>query len=502
VDEFDIYLLGFRVGDGRDPAEDLSRAFRLEPEQARELIASLPRIVKRRVSAEARPRYERVLEELGASCEFRRSPIKPMRIVAVAGTAHAGPAPRRGDTLSLPPPPLEWPAPELAPAAPVSASAARAATQDTWVIAAAPRPDEGHTAAPQKAPVTAQTLQLGEHDAGALWKAPASRTVPAYQVDAYVLERALAGQASAAAQTEQAMSVTPSWLIEDAALRGRVLDPEEQLAQQAPSAWLPRLDLDDLALGTTTHTTHATTHATTSAATGLELQSVPAPTVGVPHFHDPEPRTPISERPAPYATRSSTRPGSPIAQSAALGARLRTINAAYEDTSESTHYLVRFGIGALVFVVLVTARSYRKWNDDVDEAIADWGETSLAAQDKLEAAFAGMPSGTTAEAARSWSDSNLHHFGNGDKERTLALITKLEKAGARGVYAAEITSEGIVRIAMALRVDLPQDRAARLAIGAEIRAYNASAWDLDPDEEADYGDPFGGKPNVLVFLNH
>jgi hypothetical protein len=107
VDDYDIYIRGFDKG-GVEPTEiGLSRVFGLDPQRARELLRSLPRVVKRHVPAEQMGRYVLALRELGADLELRRSAILPAQTIAVRGGEHARDAADsalHGSTLTLPPP--------------------------------------------------------------------------------------------------------------------------------------------------------------------------------------------------------------------------------------------------------------------------------------------------------------------------------------------------------------------------------------------------------------
>ncbi len=109
MEEYDIYIRGFASGGPEPPELGLHRVFGLDTRRARELVDSLPRVVKRHVPAGHVRRYERALGELGADFELRLSPIRPQQIIAVRG---AEPdeldrvAQQHGSTLTLPPPKL------------------------------------------------------------------------------------------------------------------------------------------------------------------------------------------------------------------------------------------------------------------------------------------------------------------------------------------------------------------------------------------------------------
>lgn len=111
MERFDIYIR--RFGPGQEPAaERLARVFGLPVERARELVASLPRVVKRGVPEEQLERYVHTLGEIGAEYDLRPSPIAPTQVIAVGRPSAAESQARDedGTTLMLPPP-REQPAP-------------------------------------------------------------------------------------------------------------------------------------------------------------------------------------------------------------------------------------------------------------------------------------------------------------------------------------------------------------------------------------------------------
>ena len=111
MEEFDIYIRCFAGPRGAMAESGLVRVFGLDERRARELVQSLPRVVKRHVPAAYVAQYERVLQELGAQYELRRSAIRPQPIIAVVGRPGQGDAhdlQQHGSTLTLTlaPPPL------------------------------------------------------------------------------------------------------------------------------------------------------------------------------------------------------------------------------------------------------------------------------------------------------------------------------------------------------------------------------------------------------------
>jgi hypothetical protein len=156
VDEFDIYIRRFRATVAERPERALRRVFGLDEEQARDFVASLPRVVKRRVPDSDRARYEKVLGDMGAELDFRRSPIQPVQTVAVkgvgAGQLQAALPRQPGHSLTLGEPLPEpgwagapersapgWPAP-VASAAPPAPAAVSFQPAGAAAAAAAPAP--------------------------------------------------------------------------------------------------------------------------------------------------------------------------------------------------------------------------------------------------------------------------------------------------------------------------------------------------------------------------
>jgi hypothetical protein len=118
ADEYDIYLRGFAAGS--DAPRALHRVFGIELARARELVISLPRVVKRRLSAEQVVRYELALRHVRADYEVRKSPLRPSLTAMIGGGASDGGArgatgAQSGATLTLPPPIAEPSAPAEPP---------------------------------------------------------------------------------------------------------------------------------------------------------------------------------------------------------------------------------------------------------------------------------------------------------------------------------------------------------------------------------------------------
>jgi hypothetical protein len=116
---FDIYIRGF--GPGKEPgAQRLARAFGLPLARAEELVRSLPRTVKRGVPQAQIERYARLLDEIGADCELRPSPLAPAQVIAIgsAGNTLADALEQDGSMMTLPPPAegeAAWPAVPVEP---------------------------------------------------------------------------------------------------------------------------------------------------------------------------------------------------------------------------------------------------------------------------------------------------------------------------------------------------------------------------------------------------
>jgi hypothetical protein len=73
--------------------------------------------------------------------------------------------------------------------------------------------------------------------------------------------------------------------------------------------------------------------------------------------------------------------------------------------------------------------------------------------------------------AAQWSESDLHQFTNGDKDRVRQLVRRFEDAGAVGVYVGHITQSGVVQVGGELVVQLPDAADKRGAVLAEYQRF-------------------------------
>jgi hypothetical protein len=95
MDVFDIRLHGFEDAPGRDPSEDLARAFGIDVAQARRIVARAPVVVKKGVPEDVAERFFRALRDIGAKVTIEKrvvASIAPPAAHAPPGHAHAPPA--------------------------------------------------------------------------------------------------------------------------------------------------------------------------------------------------------------------------------------------------------------------------------------------------------------------------------------------------------------------------------------------------------------------------
>jgi hypothetical protein len=216
LDEYDLYLRGFAPNAAETSELGLLRVFGLPAEPARELLRSLPRVVKRRIPASELERYLQALSELGADYELRRSLIRPARTLLVEGEDDD----EHGTTLSehrtkaitLPPPRID---------------PSRPAGGQTW----GERLDLGAPPAPRPAPAREHAA-----DSGSL-------------ASAWHTSESLAGGGAARGPQPELRELPPSWQIPGLQLDGRpdwlVDGPaaiEDHLLPNGP----PELDLSSL----------------------------------------------------------------------------------------------------------------------------------------------------------------------------------------------------------------------------------------------------------------
>lgn len=96
MDEVDVWLLSFNDASEADPVEGLVRVFHMDSAKAEDLLAHLPRVVKRRVKPPMGQRFVAALESIGAKAVIRpsRTSSQPPR---------PSTPPNAGSAYSLPP---------------------------------------------------------------------------------------------------------------------------------------------------------------------------------------------------------------------------------------------------------------------------------------------------------------------------------------------------------------------------------------------------------------
>jgi hypothetical protein len=487
--------------------------FRMAPEQARDFVESVPRIVKRRVLANQVEHYEAALREIGAVVELRRSPIQPARIIAVAG-APAAPVSsfgrQSGRTLTLPelPPALElaeeeltdWVEVETAPALapvpvpvppPVPASAPVPAPPPPPAWPSRPTPEEVALRIPEvlfssSSMATQPGFVLPVRGAGrppsaAPAAAPRSEPPPAFawqaapalELDDAAAQKPRPGTAAAAAANAHAERLLISAGAQGLELQvqPKSIPPAVRTASAASSERAPR---------------PSARPSTSPRASGAPR--VPgavarlAPVVAEVGVVVAKPGV-AAVRPAAVKSRPAPRPASlPAPPKPALGPLLLALVA-----------LALLIIGASLCVLVRGVRNAMQ--------ASSWGGSSAelartppsAAEDDARRAKEGP-------GAAVWAQSELHQFGNGDKDRVRSFLAVLEHAGARGVFPAAVARRGAAEIAGQLRVELPTNPAQRRAIYQALHDFHAPGWDAEfPAPEYD-ADPFPGHSFVLVPL--
>jgi len=521
VDEYDIYIRGFAADWPEAPELGLHRVFGLEVARARELIASLPRVVKRGVPGAEVERYAEALRALGADVEPRRSPIRPQAIVVLTGSAEHALEQKHGSTLTLPPPavvPAQAPRPVVPHAATVIGRASALATSDTVVDSRAPifdaddavvDPARAPTYAEAPAPVIATrelpsaTLQETPWSPAVASTATISETPPGARVvddpmpakPALPLERlasavpaldwqpppklADAGAPAPHVAAPSSVAVLPdasAWVaIEPAPLARSAQSP----APSARTAWptmdpgVERYEQGDLP--------------PPSAVPGLRADPNQWWVQGADKYAiDLEVETRTSDRAASApagpvdAELASTRPRPNRPAPASPASRPFVQRVAVEERPEPSlvlRWLLRLGLGVSLFLVFSTVRHCRAVDRDIDRALAGWEAPSPdSAERPPEGAGANAELDAAAPIASEWVKSDLHQFGNGDKDRVTALVHRFIAAGAVQVRIGHIMRSGLVQIGNELLIELPSDADKRKAILAEYDRFMQSTF--------------------------
>lgn len=561
-EQLDIYVRGFGQAGDESPAEGLVRVFGLKPERAAELVASLPRVVKRRLSRAQAERYQGALVEIGAEVELRASPILPQRIIAVAGAEKDDTFDpnESGQTLTLPPP-----APPSNDAHAGTRKARPAVMQSTVVLKAAPPPaavaaepepqaGEAALAAPADVqaislPPSVATVQIAPSPAAAVEPsvAPTMPLTSAWaELDRTPVARRAAFEAplplssSSTAQIGSPLAVDeapppsaqpapaeppqpapdavnegkkkdgrPDWLVDDAGYRDDVLSGlgwGNGSAGPVPST--PPLMLDVRAI--------AAAKALPPAEAPLELAALPAAA--------PAPPTAAIELAVPVAAAAADAhaAGARSRGEVALGPVPRKVATAHVAVGPRD-YVPEKGRGLttlfdaplrvafqlvlalLVFFFAAQARDCRG-RGQVREAVAAWSDETSSATASSGASKDAEPSepspvraGPRGQDARAFCESELNQFASGDKDVVRGLIDSLLGTGAK-VTVGGIMKSGLVSIASELHIVLPTDVAKRRAVYEILRSFRASAWHMDPGEATE-GDPFNGKAEIVFELS-
>lgn len=451
VQEFDIYIRSFQSDRAGTAVAGLARAFGLDQRRARELVQSLPRVVKRRVSAEQVARYAQVLRELGADLELRPSPIRPQQVIAVQGAsgseerqvAHIA-AQSHGSTLTLTLPPPQ----PVAPAAP-QALAARVAQFATTVVEPGPPP--------------ALAAELQSRPSSAL----DSDAVPDAMA-VLVPDPAPPGESSAA-----------GWLTSAslASLHALAAKQAPRTPGDLPPPWevpgLDRVHLDGRPAWLVDGPRACERSAVVAPAGAAPAILAGAPS-SVPAPHSRAPHAPASAAPGalelddPAIATRARAPSGP-----ALGARHVAVGhavgrEAFAEPPMALRLALRVGLGLSLFMIVTALRS--ALDSDVNEARAAWND-SPGSERTSETVFAPprRPSSGVKHGPRAleWMSSNLHQFTNPDKDAVRSRVNAYLAAGAVDVYVGNIVRSGPVQIAGELIVELPGDPTQRKAVLAE-----------------------------------
>lgn len=492
LEEYDIYIRSFSPHGNEPPEIGLRRVFGIDAHRARELVLSLPRVVKRRIAAEHVARYERALFELGADYELRLSPLRPKQI-AVVGTASAnGAREDESGLLTLPP---ESPSPQ--------AQAPRAAQRFSQTVVGNLDPSTlGHPRAPgSMPPVSTQAMHARTEVSPAphmTLDAMSSRPFPP-----------AADNQRPSARVPAPASIPPANATREARPSARAAPPSSttrsmhprtpagaQWGNDIPTAngWtaikpsypnrpqdagdLPPPPPEPINLGFGGRPDWlvdgpSSYHESMPADAGppLSIQPSARPSARPPGMRESPPEL-VTRRVAPAAYVP------PPVQPARTQSQFTTGVAYGQEAGGELPLPLRIGLrialGAMLFVMIAALRHSRLFDREVDRALAQWGSGTAAAPAEDEPARE-HESATGNEAlgpiAHDWVESELHVFTNGDKDRVRNLIQRLDQAGATEVHVAKIMRNGMVQIAAELVVLLPADQTKRKAVFGEYEKF-------------------------------
>ncbi len=489
-EQLDIYVRGFVRGSS--PELGLVRLFHLHPLRALELVQSLPRTVKHRVTRAQAERYAQALRQIGAEVELRPSAIAPQRIIPVEGAAERqtrAPDPQAsGRTLTLPPPPAAQESiPVPARVVPAPAPSALTYTYDIEApppSAAVPAFDiPGSSAQTQPgfvlpAPVLAGLRMSGPPRAAVL---EPERTPRSSDRQALVWPPD-AGPASIPMPVAGLAPVQPAPVQPPPSPTPISLPPVPQAASAADSIDLPP-SIERAPHRMTRPNPPGVPTSTPGLAAEPLRTSLPSPRLSAPRVSRMSVGT-VGQ--AVHIDRNSV-------------SRSKKPGWLPADAYTFVSYAARFGIATSVFFAIASLRACPSVSSGVRTALADWSHGPA-----LDAPF-GDEHGPRAPVAAGrnaldWCTSEQHQFSNGDKDVVRALIGRLTGAGA-DVSVSGILTTGPVSIATELQVALPSDLAKRREIYEVLRAFRSANWHFDPGAARPGADPFEGKASITVDLS-
>jgi hypothetical protein len=549
LEEFDIYIQCFAGPRGALAESGLQRVFGLDQRRARELVQSLPRVVKRNVSGAHVAQYERVLQELGAQYELRRSAIRPQPIIAVVGRSAPGGAPdlqQHGSTLTLTLAPPAFAAPLPA----VDASVQNVTGSQFARTFVDDRPPYGLR---QEAMSEQSQRAPGEVDRFVLERAPApvvrdeAAAPPSLGTwhDGTPLESAAAAPVPAFAPVQPLRSASPApptsgadaWAsLEPRVTSARPLRPTSGAPESgaSPSSWqAPGLELDGRP-GWLVDARHMYRQEATpggppvsAPASSAAIPASPAASLQPPaawrapfaaatvagagqgsaHAADadeggalslderaqPQPKAPRNQARAPRVGGAASVNAAPLGVTphsvTAVGLHIgRELRAEDDEPPAMLRLLVRVGLGISLFVILTTVRQCSVVDSGIEDALAEWGvqpSEPLAPGVQRESA----PAGGYGPPALQWMESELHQFSSGDKDRARSVARRYKKAGAVEVYVGSIMQSGPLHFAGELIVELPHDPGARSAVLAEHQRVLESSFGGFAPRASDPGGP-------------
>jgi hypothetical protein len=424
VDEYDIYIRGFDKG-GTEPTDiGLARVFGIDRRRARELLRSLPRVVKHHVPAAQMGRYVLALRELGADLEVRRSEILPAQTIAIRGgeqAANAAGKAQHGSTMTLPPP-----KPDRAPDSPARG------------------------APPNSPPRFAQTMVAR---ADAVAQAPSAGQG--------AREAAFGGDADEAEDTVADPELPPREVSGPrwGTAQVRVASPSISASKEPRPMRPGEGELPDPSL-----------------VPGLRLDGRPAWLVEGPHSLHPEPSAGqqsfevVGDSSAPPfgSARPPARAGRP--PSATAPKTIGTVMGREPQVARSAlwGFALRVGVIGALLMLLIGMRQLHVLERVEDELTRLVDKSGVGAS---TGATAAVPASIYGPDAVKWLEPELHQVIGGDKDRVRSLAQRFAHAGAVGVHVGRITQSSVLQIAGELVVELPDDADKRKAVLDEYQRF-------------------------------